>query len=635
MTGRGRDPAPRARRDDLGLTAREFAQLARLNSPPRIQEFVSALAANHEPHGETVHSVRNVLRHRVAHCIEGALLAACALWVHGEPPLVMHLDCAPHDNPHVVALFRRGRSWGALSKSNGAWLRYREPVYRTLRELAMSYFHEFFDKRGHKTLRSYSAAFDLRRIDPALWVTAAIPAGPFTTAWQRCATTRCSTPAQARDLSRRDTFERRSARLVQYPPPFGEALVKTLRPRLLTQALRRRAAGPCRPRRRRRHRARRRARSPRAAGRPRLGPRLVPRAAPSRAQVASLYNDVYVPGSAAALVWTGSVAGCLPGTTNLEHQQAVVARINYFRALVDLPAVQLLTGLQTTQVQAAALMMSANNALSHQPPMSWLCFTGDGATGAANANIALGARGVEAIDLYMDDFGAGNAAVGHRRWLLHPPRASMATGDTTGGNMPPRPANAVYVFGPQNARPATPNGVAWPPAGFVPYQNLPNRSNRWSFSFPGANFASATVTMSGPAGPIPVTFEPLATGFGDNTIVFLPSNFDYTKPSADTTYTVQVSGMTGAGVPATIQYTVTVIDPATAPPSAVPVTVVEFYNQALDHYFITWVAAEIAATRRRHDVEGLDPYGQDVQGVLDEPARHDRHLPHLHHPAAR
>jgi uncharacterized protein YkwD len=323
-------------------------------------------------------------------------------------------------------------------------------------------------------------------------------------------------------------------------------------------------------------------------------PRLVPRAAPSRAQVASLYNDVYVPGSAAALVWTGSVAGCLPGTTNLEHQQAVVARINYFRALVDLPAVQLLTGIQTTQVQASALMMSANNALSHQPPMSWLCFSGDGATGAANANLALGVRGVDAIDGFMDDFGAGNTAVGHRRWLLHPPRASMATGDTTGGIMPPRPANAVYVFGPQNARPATPNGVAWPPAGFIPYQNLPYRSNRWSFSFPGANFAGATVTMSGPAGAIPVTIEPLATGFGDNTIVFLPSSFDYAKPAADTTYTVQVSGMTGAGVPATIQYTVTVIDPASPGPSAVPVTVVEFYNQALDHYFITWVAAEIA-----------------------------------------
>jgi hypothetical protein len=205
------------RRDELGLTAREFAQLARLASPARIQAFLNAIPANHEPRGETVHSVRGVLRHRVAHCIEGALVAACALWIHGEPPLVMHLSCAAHDYPHVLALYRRGRHWGAVSKSNGAWLRYREPVYRSLRELAMSYFHEFFDARGHKTLRAHSGAFDLRRCDPATWVTCE------TSCWEvhdRLAALRhypLVTAAQARRLSRRDAWERRSARLVQYP----------------------------------------------------------------------------------------------------------------------------------------------------------------------------------------------------------------------------------------------------------------------------------------------------------------------------------------------------------------------------------------------------------------------------------
>jgi hypothetical protein len=155
----------------FGLTAREHATLARLTTPERIQAFLNAISANHEPGGETVHSVRNVLRYRVAHCIEGALVGACALAIRGEAALVMHLDCAPHDNPHVLALFRRRGHWGALSKSNGAWLRYREPVYRTLRELAMSYFHEFFDAQGHKTLRAYAQPVDLRRFDPALWVT--------------------------------------------------------------------------------------------------------------------------------------------------------------------------------------------------------------------------------------------------------------------------------------------------------------------------------------------------------------------------------------------------------------------------------------------------------------------------------
>lgn len=208
-----------ARRDELGLTAREFSVLARLSTPHETQVFLNAIPINHELAGETVHSVRSVLRHRRAHCIEGALLAACALWIHGEPPLVMHLDCDPSDYPHIVTLFRRGRAWGAISKTNGAYLRYRDPVYRTLRELAMSYVHEYFDKRGRKTLRSYSSAFDLRRIDPSLWVSSEEACW---TVHDRLAAARhypLLSARQGRNLARRDAFERRSARLVEYPRP--------------------------------------------------------------------------------------------------------------------------------------------------------------------------------------------------------------------------------------------------------------------------------------------------------------------------------------------------------------------------------------------------------------------------------
>lgn len=207
------------RRAELGLTAREFSVLERLATPPEIQAFLNAIPINHELTGETVHSVRGVLRHRKAHCIEGALLAACALWIHGDPPLLMHLDCDPSDYPHVVALFRRGRAWGAISKSNGAYLRYRDPVYRTLRELAMSYVHEYFDKRGRKTLRSYSGAFDLRRIDPSLWVS---NEDACWVAHDRLVALRhypLVSARQARGLTPRDAFERRSAKLVEYPRP--------------------------------------------------------------------------------------------------------------------------------------------------------------------------------------------------------------------------------------------------------------------------------------------------------------------------------------------------------------------------------------------------------------------------------
>jgi hypothetical protein len=208
-----------ARREDLGLTQGEFALLRRLSTPQKIQSFLTGICINHEIGGETILSVREVLAQRRAHCIEAALLGACALWVHGEPPLLMHLDCAPSDYPHVIALFRRSGRWGAISKSNGTPLRYRDPIYRSLRELAMSYFHEYSDKRGRKTLRSHSAAFDMRRVDPVLWVT---NKRNCLEANDRLASARhypLLLPRDERLLARLDPFERRTARTVEYPAP--------------------------------------------------------------------------------------------------------------------------------------------------------------------------------------------------------------------------------------------------------------------------------------------------------------------------------------------------------------------------------------------------------------------------------
>jgi len=205
-----------ASREDLGLDKLEYAILRRLRTPQQIQAFVNALPINHEIGGETVFSVRQVLAYRRAHCIEAALLAACALWVQGEPPRVMRLDCDASDYPHVVALFRRGACWGAISKSNGVALRYRDPIYRSLRELAISYFHEYSTAGGRKTLRSYAVPLDLRRVDPGLWITAdgcwelhdqleRRRHYPLISAWQR------------KLLSRRDAFERASGKMVQFP----------------------------------------------------------------------------------------------------------------------------------------------------------------------------------------------------------------------------------------------------------------------------------------------------------------------------------------------------------------------------------------------------------------------------------
>jgi hypothetical protein len=208
-----------ARREELGLNRAAFALLRRLDAPQKIQAFVNAIPINREQDGETILSVSEVLTQRRAHCIEAAFVAACALWIHAEPPLVMHMDCTLSDDPHVITLFRRHGAWGAISKSNGVHLRHRDPVYRSLRELAMSYFHEYFNKQGRKTLRSYSLAFDMRRIDPKLWI-----ANDKTCeeANARLAALRhyplLSIPQQ-KALAPRDAFERSAAKLVQHRAP--------------------------------------------------------------------------------------------------------------------------------------------------------------------------------------------------------------------------------------------------------------------------------------------------------------------------------------------------------------------------------------------------------------------------------
>src|ERR1041385_6102244 len=121
----------------------EFSVLKALNSPKKVQDFLDTIPINKEETGETCTSPLVTLRRNRAHCMEGALLAALALWIHGEPPLILDLKSSRNDVDHLVALFRVGRHWGGITKTNHAVLRYREPVYRDIRELAMSFFHEY------------------------------------------------------------------------------------------------------------------------------------------------------------------------------------------------------------------------------------------------------------------------------------------------------------------------------------------------------------------------------------------------------------------------------------------------------------------------------------------------------------
>ncbi len=155
---------------NLGLPRATEARLRRLRTPEKIQSFINRIPWNYEEGGHTARSVVGVLEHNLAHCIEAAFVAAAALSLAGHPPLLMDMGAARGDVDHVVALFRRRGHWGAISKSNSPLLRYRDPIYRSLRELSLSFFPQYVKGR-RKTLRTYSVPVDLRKHDPTLWAT--------------------------------------------------------------------------------------------------------------------------------------------------------------------------------------------------------------------------------------------------------------------------------------------------------------------------------------------------------------------------------------------------------------------------------------------------------------------------------
>ena len=152
------------------LTKSEERLFKTLTTPAKIQEYLNSIPYNFEADGQTCMSPRRVINMKRAHCIEGAYLAAAVLWYHGEKPLLMDLRSTKHDLDHVVAVFKRNGYWGAISKTNHAVLRYREPIYKTIRELALSYFHEYFLDDGTKTLREYSLPFSLAKYGTG-WIT--------------------------------------------------------------------------------------------------------------------------------------------------------------------------------------------------------------------------------------------------------------------------------------------------------------------------------------------------------------------------------------------------------------------------------------------------------------------------------
>ena len=135
--------------------------MQKLNTPAKVQDFLNSLPFNFENVGETLKSPIRVLRERNAHCMEGALFSAYVLSQHGYKPRILHLQTIKGDYDHVITIFQKDKLFGAISKTNHGVLRYREPIYKNVRELVMSYFHEYFLDTGVKTLRKYSRPLSL------------------------------------------------------------------------------------------------------------------------------------------------------------------------------------------------------------------------------------------------------------------------------------------------------------------------------------------------------------------------------------------------------------------------------------------------------------------------------------------
>jgi len=199
------------------LTATEARTLRKLSSPQKIQDFLDKIPINLELDGNTYMSPRRTLRTRKAHCLEGALLAAAAYAYHGGRPMLLDFQAAYDDEDHVVALYRQNGHWGAISKTNHPGLRYRDPIYRSMRDLAASYFHEYYMWDGRKSLRFYSRPFDLARYAPQTWVTPTDDLDWLAEALDTSLHFPLVPKGNLRSLRRASAFEIRASSVVEWP----------------------------------------------------------------------------------------------------------------------------------------------------------------------------------------------------------------------------------------------------------------------------------------------------------------------------------------------------------------------------------------------------------------------------------
>jgi uncharacterized protein YkwD len=258
------------------------------------------------------------------------------------------------------------------------------------------------------------------------------------------------------------------------------------------------------------------------------------------AAVDNAYRTAYAPKLTQLIDWIGgSVLGCLPGLSSLLTNNSTLSSLNFVRSMAGLAQVVFSPSLNIA-AQRAALMMAANNTLSHDPPSNWKCWTKSGATSASRSDLILAYPSLTAgqvISLYMSDPGTTNYAAGHRRWILYPFTTVMGNGSTN-------VSNALTVIGPSNANRPNPRWVGWPTAGYFPNPIEPD--GRWSLSsgLSNVSFAHAKVSVFKGYLPVHIRQYGIHVGYGQPTVVWqMPSGFDKSA-----SYRVVVTGVKQAGV---------------------------------------------------------------------------------------
>ncbi|SDS33547.1 Cysteine-rich secretory protein family protein [Nocardioides scoriae] len=295
----------------------------------------------------------------------------------------------------------------------------------------------------------------------------------------------------------------------------------------------------------------------------------VPRAAWSgaiRTSDQAAVNDAYwkswAPAQTLRTGWGGDLSGCRAGAPSAESRTATLGAINFVRSLGGLAPVSFDPKLDAT-AQSAALIMSANKALSHAPPSSWRCYSSVGRSSAGKSNLALDPSGLtagQAVDLYMSEPGAANYVVGHRRWVMNPFAVTMGSGATD-------TAHALTVIGAKSTSRPNPSWVPWPTKGWFPSTMEPD--GRWSLSA-GASmdlrYASVRVTRDGTA--IKAVKQRVVNGYARPTLVFqVPASL-----ATSGTFKVSVTGIRRAGTSKrySTSWTTTMFTPQAPAPATQP-----------------------------------------------------------------